>query len=587
MDGSRVRRITASSGVIATVAGNGTAALSGDGGPATLASLNVPAGLALDSAGDLFISDTGNRRIREVAASTGVISTIAGTSQNGDGGLAAGAILNNPLGLAADSAGDLFIAEASDIREVDGTTGVISTIAGGGTSTTDGIPALQAKLSPLSVALDTTGGLLVGEAGLIRRINGGVITTIAGTGVTGFSGDGGAASAAQVGFVTAMAVDGSGNIFFTDTGNKRVRRIDAGGNITTVAGNGQALFTGTGQAAENTGIGNALGVVADANGNIYFGGVQTYFLVEVTAAGAVSIAGGIGGCGYIGDGGLATSAGICQPTSIALDASGNIFVGDTTCYCVRRIAAVSGIIQTVAGNGIAGYSGDGAAATLAEMRSVSAIAIHGSTLYVADGSGNVVRAVTPDAPPALPGTPSFSSLVNSATFLSGPIAPGELITFYGHYMGPASPTEWQLINGLLTIPDAGIQVFFDDVPAPLVYISAGQVNAVAPYAVANGFSTVKIQTAGGTVSSTTFAATATAPGIFPGAIVNQDGTINSAGHPAPKGSYVVMYGTGLGQTTPASVDGTITGANYPKQVHQASITDQPETRFSGRRCPCG
>jgi uncharacterized protein (TIGR03437 family) len=154
------------------------------------------------------------------------------------------------------------------------------------------------------------------------------------------------------------------------------------------------------------------------------------------------------------------------------------------------------------------------------------------------------------------------------------VAPGELVSFYGHYLGPATPAEWTLgSNGVLTIPNANVQVFFDDVAAPLVYISAGQINAVAPYSVANGLSTIRIQTSGGTVSNTTIGAISTAPGIFPGAIVNEDGTLNSAANPAPVGSYVEMYGTGLGQTTPAGVDGTITPTvDYPTQVYPVAVT---------------
>ncbi len=583
IDGSRVRRITAATGLIATVAGNGTAGLAGDGAAATQAEINVPAGVALDSASNLYISDTGNRRIRKVTAATGVISTIAGTSQNGDGGLATGAMLSLPQTIAVDSAGDLFIGETSDIREVNATTGVISTIAGGGSSTQDGIPALQAKLSPLSLGFDAAGNLLVGEMGSIRRIDAsGVITTFAGTGVQGFAGDGGPASAAQVSDVTALALDASGDLVFVDGGNKRLRKIDAtSGAITTVAGNGQSKFSGFGQAATATGLGYLGGVAVDAQGNTYTGGVANYFLLEISPAGAVSAAGGVGGCGYIGDGGPATMAGMCQPTSMAIDSSGDIFVGDTTCYCVRRIAAGTGIIQTVVGTGTAGYTGDNGPAPQAQLRSVSAIALHGSTLYVVDTTGEVVRAVTPDTPPAS-APPSFSSLVSSASFQGGAVAPGELITFYGNYLGPATPATWTLgSDGSLTIPNAGVQVFFDDTPAPLVYISAGQVNAVAPYAVANGFSTVRVETAGGTVSDTTIAAAQTAPGIFPDAIVNEDGSINGPSHPAPKGSYVQMYGTGLGQTTPAGTDGIVTPVvNYPKQVYTVAATLSQNPLFS-------
>jgi uncharacterized protein (TIGR03437 family) len=583
IDGNRVRRITAASGVIATVAGNGTQGLSGDGGPATQAELNLPAALALDSAGDMYIADSGNRRVRLVTAASGVISTIAGTSLNGDGGLAAGAVLSGPLGVAVDPVGDLFIADGNVIREVNATTHIISTYAGGGTSAPSGVTLLQAKLNPLSLVFNSAGDLIVGEPGLILSLSpSGVVTTIAGTGVVGFSGDGGPATAAKIGYVSALAIDTTGRVLFADSGNKRLRRIDpATGLIGTVAGNGSTAFTGLGQPATSTGIGNVAGVAVDSNGNIYIGGVNTYFLLEISSAGAVSIAGGIGGCGYIGDGGPATMAGMCQPTAIAVDAANNVYVGDPTCYCVRRIAAATGIIQTVVGNGTTGYSGDGGLATDAQLRSVSGITLSGSTLYVSDGSAYAVRAVTPDTPPALPGPPSFSSLVNSASFQTGAVAPGELITFYGHYLGPAAPNEWQLVNGQLTIPGANVQVFFDDTPAPLVYISAGQVNAVVPYAAANGFSTVRIQAAGGTVSSTAIGSVATAPGIFPDAIVNADGTINSPSNPTAVGSYVQMYGTGLGQTTPAGVDGTITPtSNYPKQVYPVALTISMNPLFS-------
>jgi uncharacterized protein (TIGR03437 family) len=582
-DGDRVRRITISTGTIATVAGNGTAALSGDGGLATQAAVDMPSGLAIVGSGDLYIADTGNERIRLVTAAGGIISTVAGTSQNGDGGLAAGAVLNNAQGAVTDASGNLFIAQGTSIREVNAATGMITTFAGGGTSTQDGVTALQAKLSPISLTFDAAGNLIVGEAGLIRRINSsGIVTTIAGTGATGYSGDNGPATAAQVGYVSALAIDSTGGILFVDSGNKRVRRIDgSSGIVTTVAGNG-GNFGGLGVTATSMGIGSVAGVAVDGSGNIYIGGLQLYYLLKISPAGAVSVAGGIGGCGYIGDGGPATLAGICQPTSIVADAAGNVFVGDTTCYCVRRIAAGTGIIQTVLGTGAAGYSGDGGAANLAQLRSVSSIALFGTTLYVTDGTAGTVRAVTPDTPPAMPVTPSFSALVSSASFQAGPVAPGELISFYGHYLGPASPTTWILgSDGKLTIPNANVQVFFDDVAAPLVYISAGQVNAVAPYSVANGFSTVRVVTAGGTFTNSQIGSAPTAPGIFPSAIVNENGTINSPANPAPVGSYVQMYGTGLGQTTPAGVDGTITPtSNYPKQVYSVAATIATNPLFS-------
>jgi len=574
IDGDRLRRITASSGIITTVAGNGSAGLTGDGGPGTSAEVNSPAGLAVDSAGDLYIADTGNQRIRMISASSGVITSIAGTTANGDGGLAPGGVLSNPMGVATDATGDLYISSGTVVRKVAQSTGIISTFAGGGTSTLDGIPALQAQLNPVGLVTDSAGDLLIGEPGLIRKVNaGGTITTIAGTGIVGYSGDGGPATSAQVGYVTALAFDSSGNLLFADSGNKRVRSINAGtGIITTVAGNGGVFGTGSTANATQFGIGDVAGLAIDAGGNIYVGGINTYYLLKISPAGAVSIAGGVGGCAYIGDGGYATNAGICQPSSLAVDAAGNLFVGDATCYCVRRIAAGTGIIQTIAGNGVAGYNGDSGAATSAELRSVTAIALYASTLYIADGAAAVIRGVTPDTPPALPGVPTFSELVSSASFQSGGIAPGELVSFFGHYLGPATPALWSVSNNKAVNPDAGVQVFFDDTPAVLIYVTAGQINAIAPYEVANGLKTVRVVAPGGSVSTTNVSAGGSAPAVFPNAIVNQNGTINGPANPAPAGSYVVMYGTGLGQTTPAGVDGAITGSPVPTQVYSISLT---------------
>ena len=584
IDGNRIRRITAATGVIATVAGNGTAGLAGDGGPATQTEIDLPAGLAFDSAGDLYIADTGNRRIRLVSGATGVISTIAGTSQNGDGGLADGAVLSSPKSVAVDAAGDLFIADGVVIREVSAATGIISTFAGGGTSTQNGVTLLQAKLNPLALVFDSTGDLIVGETGLILRLDSsGTVTTIAGTGQVGFSGDGGPATQAEIGSASSLAIDATGGVLFADAGNKRLRRVDATtGVITTIAGNGQAAFTGLGQPATATGIGDVAGVAVDSTGNIYIGSINTYLILKISPAGAVSIAGGNGGCGYLGDGGTATTAFVCQPSSLALDASDNLYVGDTTCYCVRRIAADTGIIQTVVGNGTYGYTGDNGPATQAELRDVSAIALYGTTLYISDEISTVVRSVTPDTPPALPAPPILTVLGNAASFELGPVAPGELITLYGHYLGPATPAVWTIgADGKLTIPNANVQILFDDVPAPLIYVSAGQINAVAPYEVANGLSTVTIKTAGGSVSTNSIGATATSPGIFPYAIVNQDGSVNTSSNPAPVGSYVTMYGTGLGQTTPAGVDDILTPlSNFPTQVYSAALTISRNPLFS-------
>jgi uncharacterized protein (TIGR03437 family) len=579
LDKNRVRLITAATGRIATIAGNGQPALAGDGGPAVQAQLNGPTSLALDSAGDLYIADTGNQRVRVVAAASGVIQTFAGTSDNGDGGLAAGAVLATPTALAVDAAGDLFIGGGNVIRKVD-TSGIISTIAGGGNSTQNGVAALQAQLNPLSMAVDSAGNLYVGEPSRVVRIDTAMtVTTIAGTGVAGYSGDGGVATSAQVNNVNAVAVDPAGDVLIADFGNARVRRIAAAtGIITTVAGNGQTTYSGIGGNAAQAGIGSATGVAVDPTGNIYISSTKTYFLFKVSPAGTLSIAAGVGGCGYLGDGGPGTTAAVCQPLSLASDTNGNIFIGDNNCYCVRELAQGTGIIQTVAGVGSKGYDGDGGPATQAHLQTATALAVSGTTLYIADVLSGVVRGVTPDTPPALPGKPSFSALVSSASFVGGALAPGELVSFFGNYLGQGTPVVW---NGTQTYNLGGVQVFFDGIPAPLIYVAAGQVNAIVPYAAANPVKVVNVETPGGTASGSDIPLSLSSPAVFPNAIVNQDNTLNGPAHPAPTGSIIVMYGTGLGATNPASVDGVLTAlSDFPKQVYQSQLIISQNPLFS-------
>ena len=255
---ARIRRIDTATGIIDTVAGCGVEGYSGDGGPAVHARIASPHGSALDRHGNVYIADLKNDRIRKVDASTGIITTVAGTGEHGysgDGGLATEAMLASPIAVYATAVGDLYIADHrnSRIRKVDASTGIITTVAGTGEQDFhgDGGPATHAAISlPRDVALDSNGALYIadGANNRIRKVDpDGTITTIVGTGSEKFSGDGGPAPKANLSMPYSIALDRDGNLYIVDTGNRRVRKIDkATGIITTVAGNGSYGFSGDG-----------------------------------------------------------------------------------------------------------------------------------------------------------------------------------------------------------------------------------------------------------------------------------------------------------------------------------------------------
>jgi sugar lactone lactonase YvrE len=274
---NRIRRVNAE-GIIFTVAGNGTNDFFGDSGAATNASLNNPAAVALDAQGNLFIADSGNNHIRKVDTN-GVITSVAGGGTNGfagDGGPATKAILNNPQGLALDAAGNLFIADSGNnrVRKVD-LDGVITSVAGGGTNSflNGGGPATNANLAgPLGLAVDRDGNLFIADSGnyCIRKLDAaGSMTTVSGTGFGGYSGDGGRAIDAQLSAPAGLAVDASGNLYIADTDNHRIREVNTNGTIDTVAGNGENLQLGDGDPAIDAGLRSPSGVAVDKFGQLF------------------------------------------------------------------------------------------------------------------------------------------------------------------------------------------------------------------------------------------------------------------------------------------------------------------------------
>jgi trimeric autotransporter adhesin len=278
---NRVRKVSVKTGLIVTIAGNGSFkhyGFSGDGGLADSAEISFPSYMAVDAAGNVYITDTHNQRIRKVTAKTNIITTVAGTRDNGysgDNGAATSAELSNPSAVAVDAAGNIYISDFGNnrIREVDAKSGIITTIAGNGTSgySGDGAAATAAELNnPRGLSVDAAGTVYVADFGnnCIRKISGGIITTIAGNGNSGYSGDGGAAASAQLNSPTAVAVDAFGNIYISDTYNNRIRKVSSG-IITTVAGNGNKNYSGNNGPATSASLNTPYGVALDASGNLY------------------------------------------------------------------------------------------------------------------------------------------------------------------------------------------------------------------------------------------------------------------------------------------------------------------------------
>jgi hypothetical protein len=334
---------------------------------------------------------------------TATASTVAGTGTvgyTGDKGAATGATFSSPGAVAYDAKGDLFIADTNNnvIREVSAA-GVVTTVAGNGMQgySGDGGPATSAELNvPTGIAVDSSGNLYIADSqnNRIREVSNGTITTVAGDGNAGFSGDGGAATSAELDLPTAVAVDASGNLYIADTDNQRVREVSSG-KISTVAGNGVEGFSGDGGAATSAELDTPTGVAVDASGNLFIADshnnrireVSNGTITTVAGSGSVTFAGG-----FSGDGGNATAAQLAKPTGIALDAAGNIYIADANNNRLREVG--NGSISTVAGTGVQGYGGDGSPATGAELDNPQGVAVNSSgNAVIADTQNERVRGV--------------------------------------------------------------------------------------------------------------------------------------------------------------------------------------------------
>jgi sugar lactone lactonase YvrE len=333
------------SALITTFAGTGNGYFFGDDGPANTAGLLDPFGVALDDQGNLYIADAGHRRIRRVDTN-GIITTIAGNGtegSSGNGGPAINATLFMPVGMCLDSKGNLYFADEANqfVRKID-TNGIITAVAGTGTTgySGDGGLATNANLNtPSGVALDAAGNLYIGDAGnyRVRRVDpNGIITTFAGTGTQGFTGDGGPALQARLGYPTGLAVDASQNVYVVDHSNSRIRRIDTNGFIATIAGGGTGGITDNGIAATNAALEAPFGLALDGTGDLFIADTYNYCVREVNTQGTITTVAGNGGVFYNGNG-VATNSVIDGPYDVAIDPAGNVYVADSGDNMVRLV----------------------------------------------------------------------------------------------------------------------------------------------------------------------------------------------------------------------------------------------------------
>ena len=374
-------------GIINTVAGNGTACPNsttpcGDNGPATGGELSTPSGLAMDGAGNIYIADSGNNRIRVVNMQTspitvagvtigaGNIATVAGTgaqgnTNTGNGGVkATTAELNSPGAVALDGPGNIYVADTDNslVRKVD-VNGMMTTFAGGGSvcanatdNVGDGCPATGAQLAtPTGLAVDTLGYVYIADSGnaRVRKVDlNGMITTFAGNGTPGYNGDSGAATSAELQNPAGLAFDSVGNLYIADSSNNVIRQVNTSGAIATFAGNGSAGYSGDGKAATQAQLNQPRGVAADSAGNLYIADTNNDFLRKVDAGGVITTVAGNGSSGVscpfgtdiVGDGCPATSA-FVQPWSVAVNGTGNLYVPDYGNNRIRKVNVTTSLLS--------------------------------------------------------------------------------------------------------------------------------------------------------------------------------------------------------------------------------------------------
>ena len=604
----RIRRV-APDGTITTVAGDETLmpgeapGAPGEGVPATQSPLNRPMDVAVDGAGNIYIAEM---NIPQVVSPAGIIRSVPGSP---------GPASDPFIGIASvavDGAGNIYLADGtSRIRKIT-PTGVITTIAGprGGVITANHSATGVTFSGPSGVAADTAGNVLIADPGnsflwrvspdrSIRIVGSlpmpaevavdgagnyyaatsgevweaqytGTVPpapmVVAGGGLA--LGDGGPAVSAQVFPIGGVAVDGAGNLFIADIGTNSIRKVTPAGIITTVA-SGQLSFP--------------RGVAVDGAGNLYIADTGNFRIRKVSTSGIITtVAGGGTVSGPLpnpiptGDGGPATSAILDYPVAVAVDGSGNIYIADQGFSRIRKVTA-DGVINTIAGNGTQGYSGDGGPATSAALNAPVGIAVdNAGNVYVAEQGNNIVRLLKPTNAPVLIG-----AVQDAATESATALTPGKIVAIYGAGLGPAALALNAPSNGAFGTQVGGTSVTFNGTAAPMIYASSAQASAIVPYEIAGAATAnVVVTSQSGVSAAFSVPVAAVAPSFFSRngtgagqiAAVNRNGVLNDAANPVAVGDYISLYATGEGQTVPAGVDGALATTVYPKPVLPVSVT---------------
>ncbi len=383
-EGHRVKELT-TDGQFLNVAGTGVAGFNGESGAAIAVQLDHPSGIALDRAGTLYISDTGNRRLRRVIQ--GGMTTLLET-QWSDGITA----------VAVDQTGAVVLSDRPYlVRRCDpGGECLVIAGTGNGEYNGEGLPAMAANLAPTDLTIDPSGRLYVAERRRIRMISGSAVVTIGGDGLFGYGGDGGSALAANLNRPSGLALDGSGNVYVSDTGNHRIRKIDSKGNIVSVAGTGLAGDGGLNGSGVWASLASPEGIAFDRNGNLLIADRDNCRVVQLSPSGVLQLVASRGCTPELGgDGDPAGTTALFFPRAVVADTTGAIYVSDTEHHRVLR-ATRDGVVATYAGNGSAGYAGDGGPANTAQIDSPGGIALDAAhNLYIADTNNNRIRRVSP------------------------------------------------------------------------------------------------------------------------------------------------------------------------------------------------